>query len=82
MDHLYDFILADDVFIRAIGQLMLTILARAINFTHRYLQTMGTTIAPDKSYNFASTPPADKWLRETWWNEIGTSSKFSGTSDI
>ena len=45
---------------------MFILLARAINFTHKYLQTMGARLAPDKSYNFTSTPTAEKWLRETW----------------
>ena len=31
---------------------------------------MGAKIAPDKSYICASTPAIEKWLRETWWNEI------------
>ena len=34
---------------------------------------MGAKIAPDKSYNIASAPVAGKWLRETWWGEIGES---------
>ena len=67
------FVLADDVLIIAKGPLMLTVLARAINFTHKYFQTMAAGIAPDKGYNFASTPGAEKWLRETWWNEIADS---------
>ena len=52
---------------------MVAILARAIDFTHKYLQSMGARTAPNKSYNFASTPVATKWLKETWWNEISDS---------
>ena len=63
------FILADDVLIIVKGPLMLTILARAINFTHRRLQTMGAKITPDKSCIFASTPLAEKRLRKTRRNE-------------
>ena len=34
---------------------------------------MGAEIAPDKSYNFEGSPVAEKWLRETEWNEINNS---------
>ena len=53
------FILVDDVLIIAKGQLMLTILARSINFAPKCLQTMGAKIAMDKSYNLARTPAAE-----------------------
>ena len=37
--------------------------------TRKYLHTMGAKVAPDKSYNTASTQEARKWL-ETWWEGI------------
>lgn len=67
------FILADDVLILAKGERMVAILARAINFTHKRLQSMGARIAPSKSCNFASTPGPTTWLKESWWNEISDS---------
>ena len=38
-------ILADDLLIIAQGQRVLIIITRAINATHRYLQTMGARVA-------------------------------------
>ena len=64
------FILADDVLIIANGQLMITHFVQALNLTHAYLQAMGARIAPDKSYNFASTKVATKLLNDTLWPEI------------
>ena len=52
------FILADDVLIIARGPTMLGAAAKAINGTHAYLKTMGAKVAPDKSYNFATTQKA------------------------
>ena len=67
------FILADDVLIIAKGQQMITHFVQALNLTHAYLQAMGARIAPDKSYNFASTTAATKWLNDTLWPEINDS---------
>ena len=64
-------ILADDVLILAQGRWMLSLFAKAIDLTHHYLQAMGPRVAPDKSYNFASTQVATRWLQETWWPHIG-----------
>ena len=64
------FILADDVLIIAKGQQMITHFVQALNLTHAYLQAMDARIAPDKSYNFASTTAATKWLNDTLWPEI------------
>ena len=50
-------ILADDVLIIAEGQLMVTTLARALNFTHNYLQTMGPRVAPDTTIVQANQEP-------------------------
>ena len=30
----------------------------------------GAKIAPSKSYNFASSKQARKWLKETWWTHV------------
>ena len=64
------FILADDVLILATGKTMIGQLAEAINRTHQYLHEMGAKVAPDKSYNFASTVEGKKWLQQTWWEGI------------
>ena len=63
-------ILADDVFLLMTGPHMLKKNAEALNQTHEYLQTMGARIAPAKSFNFASSQSATKWLAETWWDKI------------
>ena len=31
---------------------------------------MGANVAPDKSYNFASTVEGKKWFEQTWWEGI------------
>ena len=51
---------------------MLSKFAGALNATHKYLHQMGARVAPDKSYNFASTIKANKWLSETIWEHIGS----------
>ena len=51
---------------------MLKLFGKALNLTHCYLEVMGARVAPDKSYNFASTPVVAKWLKEIWWHEIET----------
>ena len=63
-------VLADDVLIVAKGEDMLKVFARTLNATYEYLQAMGAKIAPNKSYNFASTKSARMWLRYTWWKHI------------
>ena len=65
------YILADDVLMMATGDLMTDHLAKAIDKTHAYLHDLGARVAPDKSYNFASTMSARKWLADTWWEGIG-----------
>ena len=65
------YILADDVLVIATGEDMVKNLAEAINKTHSYLHDMGAKVAPDKSYNFASTSTARRWLDDTWWEGIG-----------
>ena len=57
------YILADDVLILATGGDMLTRFAKALDATHEYLHSMGAKVAPDKSYNFASTATANKETR-------------------
>ena len=52
---------------------MLTKFTGALNATHKYLHRMGAKLAPDKSYNFASSLKAKKWLNETAWEHIGSS---------
>ena len=37
---------------------------------HDFLHTMGAKVAPDKSYNFASTKEGKAWLKDTWWSGI------------
>ena len=64
------YILADDVLMVATGEGMLNSIAEAINKTHSYLHAMGARVAPDKSYNFASSSEARKWLEQTWWDGI------------
>ena len=64
------FILADDVLILATGKGMIGSVAEAVDKTHAYLHSMGAKVAPDKSYNFASTAEGKKWLEQTWWEGI------------
>ena len=45
-------------------------LAKALNTTHEYLNDMGATVAPSRSYNFASDSKAAKWLQATTWDHI------------
>ena len=66
------FILADDVLILGTGMKMISNFSAALNATHKYLHLMGSTVAPTKSYNFASNQKARKWLQETAWEHIGT----------
>ena len=33
---------------------------------------MGAKVAPDKSFHFASTAKAPKWLASTTWRHLGT----------
>ena len=63
------YILADDVLILATGGNMLSAAAEAISATHKYLAALGAKVAPDKSFNFATTAKGRKWLSETWWEE-------------
>ena len=64
------FILADDVLIISTGPMMIGKLAEALNETHEYLISMGSKVAPAKSYNSASTNKAKKWLERTTWSYI------------
>ena len=64
------FILADDVLVMVDGTDIVGNVAEAIDKTHEYLHDMGANVAPDKSYNFASTKVAMEWLRNTWWAGI------------
>ena len=63
-------VLADDVLIVAKGRRMLRQYTKALNYTHQYLQDMGSKVAPSKSYNFATTELGRKWLAGTWWKKI------------
>ena len=74
------YILADDVLILATGPSMVSNAAEAIDKTHAYLHQMGAKVAPDKSYNFASTAQAKKWLQDTWWE--GIKSKLEVVDDF
>ena len=64
-------VLADDVMIIAKGRRMLSIFANVLHATHQFLRSMGSKVAPQKSYNFASSKTARDWLEQTWWVEIG-----------
>ena len=37
---------------------------------HQYLIDMGASIAPDKSFNFATDIGARQWLRDTSWPKV------------
>ena len=63
-------VLADDVLVVAKGRRMLRQYTKALNYTHQYLQDMGSKVAPSKSYNFATTEIGRTWLKETWWKKI------------
>ena len=64
-------VLADDILILASGRKMLHRFGAALHKTHEYLHDAGAKVAPDKSFNFASTHKATEWLRETTWKIIG-----------
>jgi len=57
------YILADDVLSIATGEGMIGRIAEALNKTREYLHMMGAKVAPDKSYNFASTTAAKNMAR-------------------
>ena len=71
------FILADVVLLLSTGTGMIRNTADATDKTHDFLHTMGAKVAPDKSYNFASTKEGKAWLKDTggvvsetklrWW---------------
>ena len=63
-------VLADDVLMVANCRMLLRQFTKALDYTHQYLQDMGSRIAPAKSYNFASTVIGRRWLEETWWKKI------------
>ena len=67
------YILADDVLLIGTGMKMISKFAGALTATHRYLHLMGATVAPDKSYNFASCKKARSWRKETMWKHIDSS---------
>ena len=48
------YVLADDVLIVATGSDMASNFAKALDTTHEYLHHMGASIAPNKSFNFAT----------------------------
>ena len=49
---------------------MIGSVAKALNETHKYLHTMGSKVAPTKSYNFASHQKTRQWLKDTVWEHI------------
>ena len=63
-------ILADDILLMAFGPDMLASFANGMHATHLYIRAMGAKLAPSKSYNFASTLKARKWLATTRWPSI------------
>ena len=67
------YILADDVLIISTGIKMANTFAKALNSTHKYLHMMGAKVAPDKSYNFASSNKIRRWLETTLWEQIDSS---------
>ena len=67
------YILADDVLITGTGMKMVSRFAKALNATHQYLHKMGAKVAPNKSYNFASSNKARRWLKNTLWKYIESS---------
>ena len=68
-------VLADDVLVIATGRKMIRQYATALDYTHQFLQDMGSKVAPAKSYNFASTEMRRRWLEETWWKKIQSNIK-------
>ena len=63
-------VLADDVLMVSKGKTYLRSFADALDYTHGYLHDLGSKVAPAKSYNFASTAKAKRWLEQTTWNFI------------
>ena len=55
-------VLCDDILLLTAGKGMLHRFGSALDITHRYLMDMGSKIATDKSFNFASASNAAEWL--------------------
>ena len=74
-------ILADDLMILTHGTQHLIKMQEALNFTHQFLQDMGATVAPKKSFVFCSNSRARKWFANHTWPLTPPSwwSKQSGT---
>ena len=64
------YILADDVLIIGTGMKMVSKFAKVIKVAHLYLHKMGAKVAPDQSYNFASSNKIRRWLKTTLWEHI------------
>lgn len=67
---LVPWILADDICFASYGKDMFAAFTNGMHVTHVYLYHMGATLAPTKSYNFASTRYAGQWLAATMWPSI------------
>ena len=69
------FILADDVLILGTGNEMSEGFAEALDRTHEFLHDMGATVAPTKSFNFATHTKVKKWLENKTWTGIQSTIK-------
>ena len=67
------YILADDVLIISTGIKMANTFVNALNAAQKYLHMMGAKVAPDKSYNFASSNKVRRWLKTTLWEQTDSS---------
>ena len=64
-------VLVDDIMLLANGAAMLNSFVAAMGATHAYLSDMGATLAPNKSFNFASTSQAMDFLASIEWEHLG-----------
>ena len=67
------YILADNLLVVARGTHMVAKPAKAIRQTHQYLADMGSKVAADKSFMFATTKTARDWFKDTWWETLHAS---------
>ena len=63
-------ILADDIFLLGIGSEGIENFPGAFEQTHEYITDIGATLAPDKSYTFATHQQHRAWLKTHKWKHI------------
>ena len=67
-------VLADDILVAAHGTDHQRHFHHAFSLTLEYIQDIGATIAPDKSYLISTNRVTRKWLRSVTWPQVGGAS--------